>query len=60
MRKINKGFKHNNSIFMCRSLKKIGKRNCNLCNKRFDISSKFDRFCLSCKHRSEIYRGCYV
>ena len=60
MRKIKKGFKHNNSNLICRSLKKIGKRNCNLCKKEFDISSKFDRFCLACKHSSEIYRGCFL
>ena len=55
-RKNNRSFKHNNSRHIYRNLKKIGERNCNLCSKKFDTYTKFDRFCLLCKH-TEIYRG---
>ena len=52
----NRNFKHNNSSLVHRGLKKIGERDCNLCRKKFDIYTKFDRFCLICKN-TEIYRG---
>ena len=55
-KKRNRNFKHNNSSLVYRGLKKIGKRDCNLCKKKFDTYSIFDRFCLVCKH-TEIYRG---
>jgi hypothetical protein len=56
----NKNFKHKNSSHIHRDLKKLGKKNCNLCKKEFDTYSKFDRFCLACKHSSEIYRGYFL
>ena len=34
---------------------KIGKSDCMMCKKKFDIYSKFDRFCNSCKNTS-MYR----
>lgn len=34
---------------------KIGQRPCNLCNKKFDISSVLQRFCEDCK-RTEFYK----
>ena len=37
---------------------KIGERNCMMCNKKFDIYSKFDRFCVGCK-RTSMYRSAY-
>ena len=58
-RKNNRSFKYNNSSLVYRGLKKIGKWDCNLCKKKFDTYSKFDRFCLACNH-TEIYRGYFV
>ena len=36
--------------------KKIGRGKCNLCQKQFDIHSKFDRFCMTCK-KTDMYVG---
>ena len=36
--------------------KTIGTGTCMLCNKKFEIQSKFDRFCMSCK-RTDFYRS---
>ena len=36
--------------------KTIGKGTCYLCKKQFDIQSKFDRFCISCK-KTDMYVG---
>ena len=36
--------------------KTIGKRICNLCQKQFNIQSKFDRFCTPCK-KTDMYIG---
>tara|TARA_Y100000004_G_scaffold51118_1_gene56499 strand:+ start:252 stop:566 length:315 start_codon:yes stop_codon:yes gene_type:complete len=36
--------------------KTIGKGTCNLCQKQFDIQSRFDRFCYSCK-KTDMYVG---
>lgn len=35
--------------------KKVGKRDCYICNKEFVMYSKFDRFCKSCK-TSDYYK----
>lgn len=36
--------------------KTIGKNTCMLCSKEFDIQSRFDRFCMSCK-KTDFYRS---
>tara|TARA_R110000765_G_scaffold272841_1_gene371495 strand:+ start:723 stop:1049 length:327 start_codon:yes stop_codon:yes gene_type:complete len=36
--------------------KKIGERNCMMCNENFDMYSRFDRFCDRCK-RTSMYRS---
>ena len=36
--------------------KTIGRGTCNLCQKQFDIQSKFDRFCMPCK-KTDMYVG---
>jgi len=36
--------------------KKLGKRDCMMCQKKFDTYSRFDRFCETCK-KSSIFRG---
>ena len=36
--------------------KTIGRGTCNLCQKQFDIQSKFDRFCTPCK-KTDMYVG---
>ena len=59
MSELNRVTKHNNANHTYRNLKKIGKRNCNLCKKEFDIYSKFDRFCMICKH-GELYKGYFL
>ncbi len=55
-KKNNRNYKQTNKRHVNRNLIKIGSKDCNLCKKDFDIYSKFDRFCLSCK-LTEIYRG---
>ena len=35
--------------------KKLGKRDCMMCNKKFNTYSRFDRFCDTCK-KTDMYR----
>ena len=58
MSKQKRDSKYNNHK-VYRDLVKIGVRYCNLCKKKFNTYSKFDRFCLVCKH-TEIYRGYHI
>jgi len=39
-----------------RELGTIGRGTCYLCQKQFDIQSKFDRFCMTCK-KTGMYVG---
>ena len=36
--------------------KKLGKRDCMMCKKKFETYSRFDRFCVACKD-SGLFRG---
>ena len=36
--------------------KKLGKRDCMMCEKKFDTYGKFDKFCETCK-KSNYFRG---